>query len=342
MEDGARSAAPAHASRASEKREGPRAQAVSRRSQERARDAGDSRRTVLVALAANALIAVAKLAGGLLSGSAAMFAEAAHSLADTTNQTFLLVSIQLGKREPTPERPFGFGQERYLWTFMAAVGMFLAGAVFAIGFGTIELLTGGGESEGFAVAYVVLAISALAEGTSWVRAFRQTRGEARDAGKPFLRYARESRDPNVKMVLFEDSAALIGVTLAAAGIALNEFTGLTVFDPAASVLIGVLLISVAFWMGRDARHLLIGTAALPEEREAIERAIEDYDEVESVEELLTLVLGPNALLVAARIDLRDHVDADGIEQAATEIDEHIRQVVPDVTEVFLDPTPGRR
>jgi cation diffusion facilitator family transporter len=320
---------------------GSRAQAVSRRSLGHVRDAGASRRTVLIALAANALIAIAKVAGGLLSGSAAMFAEAAHSLADTTNQAFLLVSIQLGKREPTPKQPFGFGQERYLWTFMAAVGMFLAGAVFAIGFGTIELVTGGGESEGFAVAYVVLAISLLAEGTSWLRAFRQTRGEAREAGKPVLRYARESRDPNVKMVLFEDSAALIGVALATVGIALNELTGLTVFDPAASVLIGVLLIFVATWMGRDARHLLIGTAALPEERDAIERAIEEYDEVDSVEELLTLVLGPNALLVAARIDLRDNVESDRIEQTASEIDKHIREVVPDVTEVFLDPTPGR-
>lgn len=321
--------------------DGTGAQAVSRRSLGRVRDAGDSRKTVLVALTANAVIAFAKVAGGLLSGSAAMFAEAAHSLADTTNQAFLLVSIKLGKREPTPERPFGFGQERYLWTFMAAVGMFLAGATFAIGFGTIELIAGGGETEGFAVAYVVLAVSFLSEGTSWLRAFRQTRAEAREAGKPILRYARESRDPNVKMVLFEDSAALIGVSLAAAGIALNEFTGLTVFDPAASVLIGLLLVSVAFWMGRDARHLLIGSAALPEEREAIERAIEDYGEVDSVEELLTLVLGPNALLVAARIDLSDKVEADRIERTATEIDEHIREVVPDVTEVFLDPTPGR-
>src|SRR5690242_9667158 len=139
------------------------AQAVSRRSLPRIRDAGESRRTVLIALAANALIAVAKLAGGLLTGSASMFAEAAHSLADTTNQAFLLVSIKLGKREPTPERPFGFGQERYLWTFMAAVGMFLAGAIFAIGFGAIELMTGGGETEGFEVAYAVLGISFLAE-----------------------------------------------------------------------------------------------------------------------------------------------------------------------------------
>jgi cation diffusion facilitator family transporter len=322
-------------------RDDSRAQDTSRRSLRRVRDAGESRKTVLIALAANAFIAVAKLAGGLLSGSAAMFAEAAHSLADTTNQAFLLVSIQLGKREPTPDRPFGHGQERYLWTFMAAVGMFLAGAIFAIGFGGIELATGGGESEGFLVAYAVLAISFAAEGTSWLRAFRQTRGEAREAGKPIMRYARESRDPNVKMVLFEDSAALIGVALATIGIALNEITGLTFWDPAASVAIGLLLVSVAFWMGRDAKHLLIGSAALPEERDALEHAIEDFDEVDEVKELLTMVLGPNAMLVAARVDLRDDIDAGHVEKVSTEIDNRLREVVPDVTEVFLDATPGR-
>src|SRR5215212_8196008 len=310
-------------------RDDSRAKPTSERSLSRVRDAGESRKTVLIALAANAAIAVAKLGGGLLSGSAAMFAEAAHSLADTTNQAFLLVSIQLGKREPTPERPFGFGQERYLWTFMAAVGMFLAGAIFAIGFGGMELATGGGEREGFLIAYVVLGVSFAAEGTSWVRAFRQTRGEAREAGKPVLRYARESRDPNVKMVLFEDTAALIGIALATVGIALNEFTGLTFWDPAASVLIGLLLVSVAFWMGRDAKHLLIGSAALPEERDAIEQAIEDYDEVVEVEELLTMVLGPNALLVAARVDLRDDLEADRIEHTSTEIDHRLREVIPD-------------
>ena len=318
-----------------------RARPLSRRSVERTRDAGESRRTVLVALAANAVIAVAKLGGGLLSGSAGMLAEAAHSLADTTNQGFLLVSIHLGKREPTPARPFGFGQERYLWTFMAAIGMFLAGSIFAVGFGTYELIGGQGETSEFIVAYVVLAASFCAEGTSWTRAFRQTRREAREADKPLLRYVRESRDPNVKMVLFEDSVALVGVLIATAGIALNQATGLTFFDPTASILIGLLLISVAFWMARDAKHLLIGSAALPEERQALEEAIESYQEVVEVKELLTMVLGPSAVLVAARVDLRDDIDADRIERVSTQIEERLREVVPDVTEVFLDATPGR-
>ena len=269
-----------------------------------------------------------------------MLAEAAHSLADTTNQCFLLVSIALGRREPTESRPFGHAQERFVWTFMAAIGMFLAGATFAIGFGVYELLAHQGETEGFLVAYVILGVGLAAEGTSWARALRQTRREARSAGKPVLRHARESRDPNLKMVVFEDSAALLGLVLAAAGIALNQLTGRIFWDPMASILIGLLLVSVAFWMGRDVKHLLVGSAALPEERAAIENVIENYDEVDDVQELLTMVLGPNALLVAARIDLRNDVDAKRVEQVSSDIEDRIREVVPDVTEVFLDATPS--
>src|SRR5437763_6980954 len=179
---------------------------TSRRSVVRAqRTARASRRTVLVALSANALVTVAKLAGGLLSGSAAMLAEAAHSLADTTNQAFLLVSIKQASREPTPSQPFGYGRMRFLWTFIAAIAMFLAGAIFAIGYGLYQL-TAGEQSTGYLAAYATLAISLVAEGSSWVRAMRQTRDEAGEAKLPVLEYVRESRDPNVKMVLFEDTA----------------------------------------------------------------------------------------------------------------------------------------
>ena len=310
---------------------------LSRRSLVRSREAGASRKTVLTALVANAAIALAKLFGGLASGSTAMLAEAAHSLADTTNQAFLLVSIQLGKREPSPNRPFGHGQERFLWTFMAAVGMFLAGATFAIGYGTYELIKGG-EEGGYAIAYAVLGLSFLAEGVSWLRALRQTRSEAHEAGLPLLRYARESRDPNVKMVLFEDSAALVGVALAAFGVGLHQLTGSPTFDASASILIGLLLVSVAVFMGRDAKHLLVGSSARPEEREIIERTIEEFGEVDEVLQLLTMALGPNSLLVAARIDLSDGLDSEQVERVSNEIDGKLRQTVPDVTEVFLDAT----
>jgi cation diffusion facilitator family transporter len=269
-----------------------------------------------------------------------MLAEAAHSLADTTNQAFLLVSIGLSKREPTPGRPFGSGQERFLWTFVAAVGMFLAGSIFAIGYGTYQLLSGPEKETDYVIPFVVLGLALLAEGSSWMRAMRQTRSEAEGSGKPALRYARESRDPNVKMVLFEDSAALVGIALAAAGLGANAVTGARIWDPIASIAIGLMLVCLAFWMGRDAKHLLIGSSARPEERRALEEAIESFPEICEVKELLTMILGPKALLVAARVDVADDVEAGDVERVSTEIDERLREAVPDVTEVFIDATPA--
>ena len=157
-----------------------------------------------------------------------------------------------------------------------------------------------------------------------------------------IAYARTSRDPNVKMVLFEDSAALIGIALAATGLGIEALTGVELWDPLASVLIGVLLVAVAVWMARDAKHLLVGSSARPEERERLEDAIESFAEIREVEELLTMILGPKALLVAARVDLEDGIDSNQVERLASEIDERLQEVVPDVTEVFLDPTPGRQ
>jgi cation diffusion facilitator family transporter len=321
--------------------ESRQARQVSRRSLGRTREAGGSRKTVLVALAANGVIALTKLAGGLISGSTALLAEAAHSVADTANQGFLLASIALARREPSEGRPFGHGQERFLWTFLAAVGMFVAGALFAVGYGVVELLAGSESSGGYLVAWITLVIAFAAEGTSWVRAVHQVRGEARSAGQPFLRYVRESRDPNVKMVFFEDSAALAGIALAAAGIGLSQLTGRSFWDPAASVVIGLLLIAVAVWLGREVSHLVTGAAALPRERQEIERVLEQHPDVREVVELLTLVLAPNALLVAARLDLRDELPSSRVEQLANELDDAVRAAVPDATEVFLDPTPGR-
>ncbi|MGN6869138.1 MAG: cation diffusion facilitator family transporter [Solirubrobacteraceae bacterium] len=301
------------------------------------RTSGASRRTVLIAAAANALVMITKLAGGLLSGSSAMLAEAAHSLADTTNQIFLLVSIELGSREPTPEQPFGYGRMRFLWTFMAAIATFLAGAVFAIGYGVYELFHGE-KSTDYLIAYVTLAIALVAEGTSWMRANRQTRQEAAEAKLPLLRYVRESRDPNVKMVLFEDTAALAGLAIAFCGLLTNQITGAHVFDPAASIAVGLLLIAVAGWMAHDTSELLIGAAARPDEREVLERTLAEQPEIDQVVEFLTMVLGPNSLLVAARVDFAAGLEDAQVERASEEIDQRMREVVPDVTEVFLDAT----
>jgi cation diffusion facilitator family transporter len=266
-----------------------------------------------------------------------MLAEAAHSVADTTNQLFLLVSIEMGSREPTPEQPFGYGRMRFLWTFMAAIATFIAGAVFAIGYGVYELFQGE-KSTGYLIAYVTLAMAFVAEGTSWVRAHRQTRHEAAEAKLPLMRYVRETRDPNVKMVLFEDTAALAGLVIALCGLLANQVTGAHVFDPAASIAVGALLIAVAVWMAHDTSELLIGASARPAERELLGRTLEECPEIDRVVELLTMVLGPNSLLVAARVDFAAGLQDEQVERASEEIDRRMRDAVPDVTEVFLDAT----
>jgi cation diffusion facilitator family transporter len=315
------------------------AQQVSDRSRPDPEADAASRRTVMIALTANAIIAVAKLAAGLMTGSSAMLAEAAHSIADTVNQAFLRVSLNLSARKPTPEQPFGHGQARFLWTLMAAVGMFLAGAAFAVGYGVYELLQPSESGGGFIPAYVVLGFALVAEGSSWLRARKQTTQEAQEAGRGLIEHVRRSRDPNVKMVLFEDSAALAGIVIAAVGLGMHQLTGNSAWDSGASVAIGVMLMVVALALARDTSHPLTGASAQPDERAAIEDTIERHPGIAKVHELLTLVLGPKALLVAARVDLRDDLEGDEVERLSNEIDEQLREAVPDVKEVFLDATP---
>lgn len=300
---------------------------------------GESRITILYALAANVVLAVAKLVAGLFTGSAALLAEAAHSIADTIDQVALLWSLRMGRRPPDEEHPFGHGKERFFWAFVAAVWIFLAGAVFSIGEGVLAL-RGGGESGGTAAGLGVLAIALGAEGTSLVRAARQVRGGARRSRDSLGRYVRELRDPAPRIVLLEDGAAVIGVVLAAAGLIARHFTGSEAYDAAASIAIGVLLIVVAIAVGSHAKDLLLGESARPEVREAIEAAALRHPAVEAVPALLTMHLAPDDLLVAANIELRDELTVTDAERVADEIAADLRQVEPAVHHVFLHPSPG--
>jgi cation diffusion facilitator family transporter len=298
-----------------------------------------ARRTVLVALAANASIAVAKLVAGLVSGSSAILAEFAHSVADTMNQVFLLYSLATGEREPDAEHPFGYGKERFFWSFLAAVGIFVAGAGFSLYEGLRRIFGPETESGHYGIAYAVLAFAALAEGASLMRAYRQTRDEAAESRQSHARYVRASRDPTTKTVLFEDSAAVIGVGVAFAGVALHQATGNQVYDGLASVVIAVVLATVAVALGRDTKALLIGEAASPEERQAITEIIEAHPAVDRLLELLTMALAPDRLLVAARIDLADGLSADEIERASSDLDRELHERIATVWQVFLDATP---
>ena len=302
---------------------------------------GEARRTVLVALAANASIMVVKAIGGVVSGSSALMAEAAHSVADTANQGFLLASLSRSTRAPDDEHPFGYGQERFLWAFVAAVGIFVAGAGFSLYQG-IEAILGGGEESEFWIAYVILGFALLAEGTSLIRAVRQTRGEAAANGVSLRGHLRNSRDPTTKTVVFEDSAAVSGNVVAIAGVALHQLTGHAQFEGVAALVVAGMLIVAAYHLARDASSLLVGQAATEYERKEILAVLDERPEVHEVLQLLTMALAPDRLLVAVRVDLSEGMDSEHVEDVSTDIDQAIRDRVPTVAEVFLDATDRER
>ncbi len=295
-----------------------------------------TRGTILIAGAANLLVCAIKLAAGVVAGSSAMLAEAAHSAADTINQALLLTSVHRGKRPADSRHPFGYGQERYFWSLLAAFGIFIAGAGFSVFEGILAL--GRSNIESPLIAYVVLVVSALAEGTSLVRVLIQFRSEARRGDKEILEHVRSSPDTTVKAALFEDTAAMAGLALAAAGLALRQVTGSPVWDGGASIAIGCLLVAVAFKLGLDSRDYLIGRAAAPDELAVIRDEIENAQGVDALVRLRTMHLGPDHLIVAAQVAFDDEISADRAEDVADEIDRRLATRLPLVTHVFLDPT----
>ncbi len=305
------------------------------RAEQQAQARQSTTRTVLIAGAANIIVMLAKLVAGVLTGSSAMLAEAAHSFADTLNQVFLFTSVRQGQRPPDEEHPFGYGQERYFWSLLAAFGIFIAGAGFSIFEGILSLHS---KTNGFLIAYVVLAVCAIAEGTSFIRAYGQMRGEAHRSNTHTLEHVKTSRDTTVKAALFEDTAAVIGLALAAGGLLLEQITGSPVYDGGASIAIGVLLIVVAFRLGMDSRELLIGRSADPKVRQAIREEIERTPGVDRLLQLQTMHVGPDSLIVAARVALSDDSSAGQVEDLSEDIDHRLSERLPVTPYVFIDPT----
>ena len=301
----------------------------------------DTRKTVLIAGGANVFVAVIKIVAGVLTGSSAMLAEAAHSAADTLNQVFLLTSIRQGSRPPDARHPFGYGQERYFWSLLAAFGIFVAGAGFSV-FEGILALTRPDHGRDVLVGYLVLGIAGCAEATSFVRALRQSQGQARERNLGLVAHLRASADTTVKAALFEDSAAMVGLALAAAGLLLRQLTGSSVYDGAASIAIGALLIVVAFRLGGDSRDLLLGRAASRPDQELIRAQIERLPGVDGLLELLTTYMGPNHLIVAARVAFSDEIDASTVESLSERIDRELTGRLPVTSHVFIDPTDTAR
>ncbi|MDQ0947695.1 cation diffusion facilitator family transporter [Streptomyces phaeochromogenes] len=290
-----------------------------------------TRVTVLVALAANLVIAVAKAVGGLIAGSPALLSEAAHSVADSLNEVFLLAALRRSRRPADSRHPFGYGKERFFWSLLAAVGIFVMGGCFSFYQGFAALSSGSTEShDGYVVGLIVLVVALFAEGASLLRALHQVRKQGG--------LATGARDPALRTVIAEDGTAVLGVTLAIAGMALHMITGRIVWEASASLAIGALLVYVAYRLGRDARDQLIGQAADLESSSRIRALLDAQPEIDSVESLLTMQLGPDSTLVAARVDLIPGLDSEEVELVAVRIKRSVAHTIPEADQIFLDVT----
>jgi cation diffusion facilitator family transporter len=268
------------------------------------RAGGESTLTVLVAFAANFAIAAAKSIAAALSGSASMLAEAAHSWADTGNEVFLLIANRRSVRPADDRRPLGYGREAYVWSLLAAIGLFVVGASVSIWHGVSELV-GGEQAEGrdYTLAYAVLAISFVLEAISFFQALRQLRTEAHRLERDLLTHALQTSDPTVRAVFAEDAAALIGIVIAAAGIAMHELTGVAAWDAIGSILVGVLLGVVAVLLIDRNRRFLTGEPGSPDLQRAAMERIQQLDDVAAVRYLRLEFIGPKQLFLVASVDL---------------------------------------
>jgi cation diffusion facilitator family transporter len=296
--------------------------------------ATDSRRLILLALTANALIAVTKFIAAGISGSAAMLAEAIHSVADTGNQLFLLRGHAVSRYAANVTHPFGRGKAMYFWSFMVAVVLFVGGAVVSIFNGWQRILhPDPHEGEGLIFSLVVLAIAGAFEIfvalIPAVRMFNKMRGT-----RSAWRMIKETKDSALVIVIFEDSAAVVGLVIAATGLILTDVTGSSFWDGMASILIGIVLGVVALVIAKEMSSLLIGESASRGDRTAIRVAILSVGEVHHVERLLTMQMSPHEILVTA--DVAFDEDADEV-PAIELVEDSIREVCPDATRIFIEP-----
>ncbi|GIH12955.1 cation diffusion facilitator family transporter [Rugosimonospora africana] len=296
--------------------------------------------TVLLALAANLGIAILKALAGLLTGSAALLSEAAHSVGDTVTELLLLTALRRSRRPADRRHPFGYGKERFFWSLLAAVGILVSGAAFSFyeGYRTLRG-EGGPEGRDAWVGYVVLALSAVLESISFSQGVRQLRAEAARLGETWRSYLRTPRDPTVKSVVLEDSAALIGILLAFAGLALHQATGSAVWDGSAALAISALLVVVAYQLAQTSKGLLIGQQANIKLVRGIRIRLAEQPEVEKVVDILTMIVGSDRILLCARLDFRDTLNAADLERACVRIDGTLREEFNDLDEVFLEPVP---
>jgi cation diffusion facilitator family transporter len=300
--------------------------------------AGGGRKAVIAALLANLGIALSKFVAFAVTRSSSMLAESVHSLADCGNQGLLLFGAKRAQLAPDEEHPFGHASARYFWAFVVAVVLFTVGGAFALYEG-IEKALHPHHLDSAAVAIGVLGVAVVHEAFSLSTAVRETRPVLN--GRSYWRFIRESKTAELPVVLLEDTAALLGLVLALVGVSLTALTEEPLYDALGTIAIGVLLVAVAGILAVEMHSLLIGEAAEPAEVARIRTALLDGGDFGRVIHLRTMHLGPDELLVAAKVATPHGVTSDVLSQRIDDAEERVRAVVPTAKLIYLEPDVDR-
>jgi cation diffusion facilitator family transporter len=293
-----------------------------------------SRRAILAALAANSGIAVAKFIGFLVTGAASMQAEAVHSLADTGNQALLLWGGASSKREASAEHPFGYGRERYFWSFVVALVLFSLGSLFAIHEG-VEKLRHPHEIEGPAWAVGILLVGIVLEGFSFRTAIKEAEGPRR--GRSWWSFIRGTKNPELPVVILEDLGALCGLVMALASVGIAVAANDARFDAAGSIGIGVLLGAIAIVLAVEMKSLLIGEAATPSDIATLRKVLLADGDVQRIIHMRTLHIGPEELLVAAKLEFDSSLTLDELSRVINRLEERVRERLPIAKIIYIEP-----
>ena len=295
--------------------------------------ASSSKKVIYAALLGNALIAVTKFGAASFTGSSAMLSEGIHSLVDTGNQVLLLHGMKQAQKPPSAQFPFGHGKEVYFWSFIVAILIFALGAGISLYEGVHHMANPEPLQDPF-INYIVLGLALVFESGAWYFAFQEF---SRSKGKwSYLDAVRREKDPTLFMVLFEDSAAVLGLLVAFLGIWLGQVTGLVYFDGLASVMIGLILGGTAIWLAYETKGLLIGESANQEVVQSIRQMASTHEEIDHVNEVLTMHVGPEFILVNLSVDFKDGISAEQVEQVIADVDQTIKYAHPRVQRIFIE------
>ncbi len=295
--------------------------------------ASGSKKVILAALAGNTLISITKFGAAAYTGSSAMLSEGIHSLVDTGNQILLLYGLKRAAKPADADFPFGYGKEVYFWSFIVAILIFALGGGISIYEGLSNLKHPEPISNPI-VNYVVLGLAMVFEGFAWLFAFKEFNKLRGKWG--YIEAIQRAKDPTIFVVLFEDSAAMLGLLVAFAGIALSQYTGILIFDSLASIMIGLILVGTSIWLAYETKGLLIGESANRSTIKEIREILRTNNSIEHVNEILTMHMGPDFILANISVDFNDARTAAEIETTIAEIDAAIKAGNPLIKRIFVE------